>query len=200
MIFELTKDVVEELMAQKGEAGGTTFKTDERFIVSVGGEKKLEEVEDEIKKAIGHDFKYGEINAMAFYPLGLRAISILATAKVFDMDDEGIRKMGSSAPKVSAIVRLFTHYFLSISKMFEQVSRIWARHYTKGELEPLEINEKKKFFILRLKNFNVHPVLCVYLSGYFLKLSEMVIKSDVIIEETDCPFRGSESHDFKVKW
>ncbi len=200
MINKLTRDIGRELMDREGEVRGTVFKTDERFILSKGGEDKIREVEARIKELIGRDFKYGAIDPAEFYPIGLRVISILAVAEVFRMVESEIREMGSAAPKVSATVRLFTRYFLSLKKMFEQVSMIWSRHYTEGELEALEMDEKGKSFTLRLNGFKGHPVLCIYLSGYFSKIAEMVINGDVAVNEVECPFNGGDSHTFKAKW
>lgn len=200
MSFKLTREVAEELIVRKGEARGTIFKTDERFIINIGGEEKLEEVESEIKKVTGKNFSYKKINTIDFYPLGLRVISLLAIAKVLELNNDGIMNMGLSAPKVSPMIKLFTQYFLSKKQTFRQVSRMWSRHYTVGDLKPIEINEKEKFLILELQDFNIHPIVYIYLSGYFLKVSEMVVKSGVSIDKMESSFNSADSYIFKIKW
>ncbi len=200
MMIKLTKKIGEELMDQDGEVRGTVFKTDERFVLSKGGENGLREVEARIKEVTGRDFKYGGVDSSEFYPIGLRVISLLAISEVFRMVESEIREMGSAAPKVSTTVRLFTRYFLSLEKMFDQVSAIWSRHYTKGELEALEMDEKGRSFTLKLNEFKGHPSLCIYLSGYFSRIAEMVVNGDVMVEEVECPFVDGKSHTFKAKW
>ncbi len=200
MTFELTKDIAEKIMAEKGEVRGTVFITDKKFIVMKGGDESLKEVEMEIQEVTGKEFRYSDIEPANFYPTGLRIISLLATAKILKMNDDDVREMGSSAPKVSMTVRLFARYFLSLDKTFEQVATIWLRHYTRGELEPFDMDKKERFFILKLNNFRGHPIFCTYLSGYFSRIAEMVIKENIKIEETECALKNNKSHSFKVTW
>lgn len=196
---ELAKEIVQNLMEMAGEARGAVFKTDQDFILKKGGEEGLRKVEEELRK-LGHPIKYKEIENSAFYPVGLRVLSLLVISKVFNLSEREIKEMGKIASQVSLIIKLFMQYFLSLRKTFEQVSKIWRKHYTIGDLVPVELNEEKKFVILRLNNFNLHPLLCQYLSGYFLKVAEMIVKSPVQCQETKCFFRGDNYHQFLVKW
>ncbi len=199
MNFPLNRQIADDLMKIEGEMRGVVLKTDEQFILNRGGGEKLKEVEKEIKD-LGYSLKYDEIDNLSFYPIGLRALSLLAITKVFDMNEGQIKEMGSLAPKTSLVVKFFIQYFLSVKSVFAKVSDIWERHYMIGKLVPVEINEKKKFVVVRLEEFNIHPILCVYLSGYFLKISEMAIKSKVTIEEDECFFKSGKCHEFLIKW
>ncbi len=156
-------------------------------------------MEEELEK-LGQPIKYEKIKTMAFYPIGLRPISLLAIKKVFNWGNQKIREMGTCAPKVSLIIKFFIQYFLSARKTFEQVPRMWRKHYTIGDLMPVELNEEKKFLILRLKNISLHPILCCYLSGYFSTVVEIVMKAKVICQETKCSFRGDQYQEYLFKW
>jgi hypothetical protein len=198
---ELTKEIVKKLMEIKGEAKGTTFKTDAEHILKEKGEEGLKRLEAELE-SLGCPIKYQEIKAMAFYPVGLRAISLLAIKKIFNYDDKKIEEMGFLATKRSLIVKLFVRYFLSVQRVFsKEAPLLWEQHYTIGELIPVELNEEKKYAILRLKDFDVHPILCCYLGGYFCGIVQMIIKSPQInFEERKCTFRGDEYHEYLLKW
>lgn len=195
----LTKETAQNLMKIEGETRGVVFKTDQDFILKKGGKEGLKKVEKELEK-LGYPISYKEMETLAFYPIGLRVLSLLVISQVFNLKEEEIKEMGASAPRVSLIIKFFMQYFLSIRKTFEQVSKIWRKHYTIGDLAPVELNEEEKFLVLRLENFNLHPLFCQYLVGYFRKIAEMILKSEVKSQETECFFRGDDYHQFLLKW
>jgi hypothetical protein len=149
---------------------------------------------------VGHPLKYNEIKTMDFYPIGLEAISILAIKEVFNFNKEKIIKMGASAPKFSIFLKIFIKYFPSIRLVVKESPKMWRKHYTIGELKMIEVNEKEKYVILRLENFNIHPLYCYSLIGYFSKILEMVVGTPVVCEETKCFFRGDKHHEFLLTW
>lgn len=199
MIFELDKKTADDLMSIDGEMKGVVFKTDEKFILNKGGEEKLKEVEEEIK-SLGYSLKYREIGNFKFYPIGMRAISLLAIAKVFDLNEEQIKEMGSFAPKTSLVIKFFMQHFFSVKEVFDKASNIWEKHYMIGKMKPKEFDEKNKIVNLQLEEFNVHPILCIYLSGYFSKICEITINKPVKIEEIKCSFKGDPYHEYQIKW
>jgi hypothetical protein len=198
---ELTKETVKELMEIKGEVKGVTLKTDADHVLKEKGEEGLKRLEIELE-SLGCQIKYREIKTMAFYPVGLRAISLLAIKKVFNYDDKKIEEMGFLATKRSLIVKLFVKYFLNLQRVFsKEAPRLWKKHYTIGELIPVELNEEKNYAILRLKEFNIHPILCLYLGGYFCGITQMIVKAQQInFKETKCTFRGDDYHEFLITW
>jgi len=201
-VGEIKEDEVKKIMKVKIETRGVVLKTDGEYILEKEGEKGLKQLEAELKR-LGHPIKYREIETMAFYPAGLRALSLLAIKKTFNFDDEKIQEMGVVATKKSLIIKLFIRYFLSVQKVFfEEAPRIWQKHWTKGILTPLKLNEEKKYAILKLENFDLHPLYCsVYLPGYFSGILQMLIKTNKITaQETKCSFRGDEYHEYLLKW
>ncbi len=198
-MFELNKKIADEIMSAKGEVRGVVFKTDEKFIINKKGKEKVKEVEKEIK-SLGYSIDYADVNTMAFYPIGLRTLSLLAIIKTFKMEEKDIKEMGSLAPKFSLLIKFFIQYFVSIKKTLSQVSKMWEKHYTKGEITPIEINEKEKRTTVKLDDLNMHPAFCIYLAGYFSKITEIIVKEPVKVKETECPFKNGESHVFSLKW
>ncbi|MCP6719277.1 MAG: hypothetical protein KJI71_03540 [Patescibacteria group bacterium] len=197
----ITKETIQKLMAVKGEVRGVVFKTDGEYVLKEKGEEGLRKLEEELKK-LGTPIKYKEIKTMAFYPVGLRIISILAIKKVFDFDNERIKDMGLFATKISLIIKLFIRYFLSIQRVFfKEAPKIWKKHWTIGEMVPIELNEDQKYAILKIKDFNLHPIYCYYLRGYLSGILKMLVKtSKVISQETKCSFQEGKDHEYLLKW
>ncbi len=198
-MFELNKKIADDVMSFKGEVRGVVFKTDEKFITIKGGEGKIKEIEDEIK-SLGYSIDYSNINAMNFYPIGLRILSLLAISKIFKMEEKDVKEMGSFAPKFSLLIKFFIQYFVSIKKTFLQVSRMWEKHYTKGKITPIKINEKEKRAFIKLEGLDIHPVFYIYLAGYFSRIAETIVKSPVQVEETEDSFENEKYHIFSLKW
>src|SRR4030042_3936251 len=201
MAIEFTEDIAKKLIEIKGEVRGVVFEIDRAYILKEKGEEGLKKVEEELEK-LGYPIKYKEIKTMEFYPVGLRVISLLVIKRVFNFNDEKIEEIGIFATKVSLIIKIFTRYFLSVERVFFlEAPKIWRKHWTKGDLIPVELNEEKKYAILRLQNFSLHPIYCTYLKGYFPGPFRLMIKSSKMTpEETKCIIRGDEYHEFLIKW
>jgi len=199
---EITKEEIEKLIEVKIETRGVVFKTDGEYILEKKGKAGLKELEVALEK-LGHPIKYKEIKTMGFYSAGLRILSLLVIKKIFNFDDEEIKEMGFVATKKSLIIKLFIRYFLSIQRVFfKEAPRIWQKHWTRGVLAPVELNEEKKYAVLRLKDFDLHPLYCsAYLRGYLSGILQMLIKTPKITcREIKCSFRGDEYHEYLLEW
>lgn len=196
---ELNEKIVKKLLKIPGEARGVILKTDGEFVLREKGDEGLEKIEAELKR-LGCPIQYQKIESMAFYPLGWRIISLLAIQKVFNFNEQKIMEMGASASKVSLVIKLFLQYFLSLRATFGQIPRMWKKHYTVGELEPTELDEKKRVLVLRVKDFNLHPLFCLYLHGYFSEIIKMVVKKVSSCEEKKCFFRGEKYHEYVFRY
>lgn len=198
---DFAKEEIKKLMGTPGEARGVVFQTDAEYVQNKKGKEGLLKVKEELKK-IGCPVDYENIKATGWYPLGLRAISLLAIKKVFDWGDKEIEDMGNAAPKYSFIVKMFLKYFSTIRMTYDESPKYWVKHYTTGQLETPGYSLKDKYFLVRLKNFKVHPILCVYLGGYFIRISQYLLKNtkNNKVKETKCVFRGDPYHEFVVTW
>ena len=72
--------------------------------------------------------------------------------------------------------------------------------YSIGKLEVLEFNEDKKKILMSLKNFKIHPLVCLYLEGYFQGVAELALKDKVKCEEVKCVFRGDNFNEYLIQW
>jgi hypothetical protein len=195
----LSPEEIKKLMQVKGEVRGVVFKTDLEYIFGQKGQEGLQKLKEELQRT-NFPLDPEKIEMMTFYPIGLRAISLLVIKKLFSLSDEEIKRMGAAAPKFSLIIKLFTKYFLSITATARQAPSMWKRHYRAGELLIIEINETEKRIILRLVGLDLHPVFCQYLTGYFLTVVKMVVGQPVSSEETRCVFRGDDYHEYLITW
>ncbi len=197
----INKQIAKSLMEFKGEIRGMDLKADAEFVLKREGKEGLKKVKDKLEE-IGFPIEYGKINSMNFYPGGLKVLSLLAIKETLNYDDKRIKEMGKFAPKISFIIKLFVKHFAQISKFFfEETPKIWKKYWTVGNFLPLEVDEKKKYAIVRIKELNLHPLYCLYLEGYFSTFIRLVTGGEEIsVQETKCFFRGDKYHEFLLKW
>jgi len=197
---KLTKKIAQELMKVQGEARGIHLKNDAEYILKEKGEKGLKKVEKELKR-LGVPINYKKIKNLEFYPAGLRALSLLATREVFNLDNEAIKEICRFSAKTSFIVKLYVKFFYSVPKLLEKSSAIWEEHWTKGELSVKSYNKKEQRVVLEIKNFNLHPIYCRCLEGYFEGITKMARKAEEIkCKETECFFKKGKLHQFEIMW
>lgn len=197
---KLTQKLAQKLMKIKGEVRGVSLKADAEFVLNEKGPEGLKKVEEKLRE-IGFPIEYQKINQFAFYPLGLRILSLLAIQEVFNWSSEKIKKMGSYGMKISWIIRLFARYFFSIETTLRFVPKVWNQYFTVGSLKVLEYNLEKKYVILKLEKFDLHPLYCKCLEGIFEEIGRQVLNPKKIeCQEIECSFRKGSFHKFLVKW
>ena len=140
--MEITKEELDNLIKVKGEARGAVFQTDAEYVRLAKGEVGLSKVQEELKR-MGHPIDYKNIRATEWYPVGLRAVSLLVIQKVFNWDDKEIEKMGNTAPKYSFIVRLLMKYFLTFPMSYKQSPTYWKNTIPLGSLRHLVMTWKR---------------------------------------------------------
>lgn len=200
MSKELTKKLVEEFKKIKGEARGIHFKSDANFILKKKGKDGLKKVEKELKK-LGYAINYEKIKNLDFYPVGLRNASLLAARKVFKWKNDDIREMCGFAAKESLIVRLYMKYFYSISKLIEKGPSIWKEYYTVGKFEITDYDDKKKYVIIKITDFYLHPVYCRCIEGYLENIVNMIVHSkEINCKEIKRSPDSQKYHEFEIKW
>lgn len=197
--MELTKRLASKLMKIKGETRGISIKSDWETILRKKGKKGLNKLEARMAE-LGFPIKYKEIKTMDFYPIGLDGISVLAIKEIFGLDEKQIEELGAAAVKFSLFLKIFMKYFFSTRLLAKETPEMWRRHYTVGDLEVAEMDEKKKYAILRLRDFAIHPTYCFVLKGYFSTILQMAVKVPITCKETKCVFRGDEYHEYSFKW
>jgi len=196
----LTKKEADELIKEiKGEARGEVLKVDWDYVNEVWGEEGIKKLEDKMAE-LGYPLKYKDISSASFYSLGLYNISLLSIRDIFDLDNEEIEKMGTAIVKFSLLIKVLFKYFVSLKLIAEQAPAGWRRLYTVGDLEMSEFSEKKRYVILRIRNFKDHPVHCLLIKGYFVRFSQMIVKFPTTVRETKCVFKGDQYHELLITW
>lgn len=195
----INKEIAKELMKLEGEVRGATLRTDGEYILKEKGEEGLKKLEEEMAN-LGFPLNYRDMQSTSFYPLGMRAVSLAAIQKVFNLKDEDFRSIGAFESKLSLIIRTFMKYFFSIDLMITKVSQMWRKYYTMGEMKVVDYEKDKKRGTIRIDNFRLHPLHCRTLEGFISSIIGMIVNSRVTVKETKCPFLGHTHHEFSVQW
>ncbi|KPJ55177.1 hypothetical protein AMJ47_01530 [Parcubacteria bacterium DG_72] len=196
----LTKKEAKRLVREtKGEARGVALKDDLDYILEIKGEEGLERVEQRMAE-LGYPLRKKDIKPMSFYPMGLANLFLLVIKEVFNFTEKDLEDWGASIVKFSLFTKIFLRYFGSLALIAKEAPKIWRDHYTIGDLEMPEYSEKKKYVILRLKNFKMDPIHCSILTGMFSKISQMVVKHPATCKETKCMAKGDSYHELLITW
>lgn len=196
----LNKKIAAELMEIKGECRGVNLKNDADFVLKKKGKEGLKMVEKELEQ-VGCPIEYKKIRALGFYPVGWRIISLLAIKKVFNWTDENIRELGRFATAVSLVLRVYAKFFHSIGAIVKKAPRIWDDYFTMGRLVVPEYDEAKKYAFMEIKDFDLHPIFCRTMEGYFENIVKMLVKAKKVkCRETKCTFEGQKDHQFHITW
>lgn len=195
-----TKEIVENLLRMEGEVRGMSLKDDEAYVKAKEGEGGLRKVEEVLEK-LGCPIKYDAIKTLGFYPIGWRAISLLAIRETFGWGDEEFRTLGSLAPGNSLIVRIYTKFFHSIELVVSKAPQMWGEYFTRGKFTVPDYSEEKKYAITEIRDLDLHPIFCRLLEGYLTTIIKMVVKpKEIECRETTCTFKGQDRHRFEFRW
>ena len=194
------KQEADRLMKIKGNVKGAVFFGHAAYVRYKEEEKGIKAIEDKLKE-LGHPLKFKEVKELDWYPEALSVLIIITAKEIFNWKDSDIFEMGNFAPKNSFIARLLMKYFLSLKKVFKECPKYWQKHFNFGEMKSCEINEKKKYIVFQIKGYKFHPLICIYLAGYFLRVAQFVIKSkNITIKEIKCVFKGDPYDEYIINW
>ena len=195
----VAKEKVDELMSIKGETRGISLKDYADYILSEKGEEGLEKLEKAMAD-LGHPIKYMELDGMKFYPIGLEALTLLVIKGVFNLSDEEIKEMGRCHAKVSILIRLFMKHFFSVKGTAKVVPKMWRSFYSFGDAKTTEVDEEKGYAVLRVEEFKLIPLHCLYFSGYISSILQLIVGKEVKCKERKCVYRGDDYHEFLLEW
>ena len=195
----ISKEELNELKNIKGKARGMALKAVLEFILKEEGEEGLKKLEDTIAE-LGYPIKYRKMKSMEFYTLALKAVILVASKRLFNYDDKKFQKMGSFGAKLPLVVRRVMKHLFSLERISKESPKIWRTYFTAGDFELVELNKEKRYMVVKLEGFRVHPIECQYLSGLFSVIAQMIVGKEATCQETKCPFRNDEYHEFLLKW
>lgn len=195
----ITKEAFDELMKLQGEVWGMGIKSSLNFLLKKEGEKRLRKLEQTVTN-LGYPIKYENIKTRDFYPLGLDATILVVAERLFKYTHKDFYELGKSGVRYPSVIRTFMKYFVSFDRVIREVPKIWNQHFTVGDLKVAEYNKEKKYIVLRLEDFPLHPLHCPVFCGLFAGAIPMAFGGEGSCEETKCIHRGDEYHEFLVKW
>lgn len=197
---ENIKQIADELAKKEGRTRGETLLTRLSYIRTRVGEpgiKKLEKKFDELD----YSFDFSKVKSLGWYPEYIGVLIILVAKDLFNWTDKDIFAMGSYGPKVSFLVKMLMKYFITVEMTFKASSVNWKKHHSSGDLKLGKFDSQKKQAVLKLIDYNFHPIMCEYLRGYFLEFAKLVLHTEEveftsIINEED----GKLVYIFEMTW
>ncbi len=195
----IDREKINKILKIKGKIRGDVLKTDFKYILEKQGQKSLEELNKQFRK-IDENFDYYKIKNTEWIPLSWKIILMETSKLSFKWTDQDIFALGYSASSNSFITRTLIRYFISTERTFQESPKYWEKYWGIGKLEPHYIDLDKKYLVIRLKNFEIHPDLCIYMRGHFKAFAELLLRKKVEIKETKCSFKKESFHEFEIKW
>jgi len=194
-----SKEELEKLSKINGEARGMAVRSGLEYTLYKKGEEGLRKLEAELER-FGFPIKNKDIKSLNFYPLAWEGIIFVVAKELFNYTDEDFQELGERESKLPLIVRLFMKHLGSIKMIAREGPRIWKDYYTVGSFEVSDFNEKKKYAVIRIKNFRVHPLHCQNIAGYLKGVVRVVGKDNATCKETKCIHKGDDYHEYLVEW
>ncbi len=194
------KQIADELMQKKGNVRGEVFRISESYIREKKGEEGIKAVEEKLED-LGYPFHFSDIKPLGWYQEGLSVLIILATRELFAWTEKDIFDWGNFAPKVSFLNKMFIKYFVSLKRILEESPKYWQTHFDFGELLPVDVDEKERRVVIRVKGYEFDPLICSYHAGYFQRIISFSVRSKhVSVKETKCVHKGDAFHEYLMQW
>ena len=197
---ENLKEKVDELMKIEGKMKGELLRSNFTYLREKEGGDAVIKMEKKLNE-LGYPLRFSEIEPFKWYKDPFCATFMLSFNEEFGWDEEDIFNLGRFALQYSIIIKITLRYLLSLKKAFSFSSMLWRRNVDYGDLVPFEYNEEKKYMILHLKNYALHPLVCCYIKGCLTSLFEQIVgRGKIKTEEIGCIFNGEEYHTYKISW
>ena len=187
-----------ELMKLTGKIKGDVIKNHQNFILSKEGSDGFQKVEQKMIE-IGCPFDFKKIQTYEMYPVSVAILIILVAMELFDWGEKEIKESAVFNIKNSFILRTFLRYFVSLDTLIKKIPDFWKKNYDFGEMEIERIAENK--IIVKIKDYNIHPINCIAFSGMTEQFLKYVIKDKkTYVEEMKCTHKGDDFHEFLIYW
>ncbi len=197
---ETLQEIADRLKNFKGNCKGEIFRMHVEYIKQKEGEEGLKKLKEKLKE-LDFPLDIEKVKSFQWVSEGLSAIVIVTCKEIFNWTDEDVFEMGYFAPKFSFVLKIMAQYLISIETLFKNAEKYWYKNYDFGKMETLKFDKEKQQIIVREKEIKTHPLVCIYHAGYFKGLCEFVLKNKKItVEETACMHKGSDYHEFLIKW
>jgi len=197
---EKLQKITNELVKKEGNIIGDVVKSHEKFIRFKEGDEGLKKIEEETRE-LGYPVDFKNIKPQEWYPVFLPVIIFVIAKDTFKWNKDDIKESATFVLKNSFILKTVLRYFVSVDRLPEIFLKFWKKSYDFGELEIVSMDKDRKKMIIRIKNYDVHPINCIAFSAMGKEMVKYVTaKEDVDIKETKCIHKGDEFHEYIVTW
>ncbi len=195
------KETIDALMKKKGNTKGSELITFSKYITAKYGEEGIKKIESKLKE-FGYSFEFDDVKELGeWYSEGLNVSVILIAKEIFGWTKQDFFELGYTSPKYSFLVKILMKYFVTLKAFVDEGRSYWNKFMDVGDFEGTELDEEKKYCVLRLSNYDFHPDMCEYYRGFLLKISENVVKGkNIKMEEVKCIYRSDPYHEYLVSW
>ncbi len=184
----------------QGKVRTELMRTEKDYIIHKEGEEGFKKVKEKMIE-LGVDIDFDKLQHRDWEENWKYVLFVVVVKEVLSWTDDDVFQMGIYCPRVSFMLKTLFQYFVSVDIVFANANVYWKKHYSFGEVEPIEINKEERYLIIRNKGFYAHPVMCIFHAGYVVGLAEFVLGRDnVKIEETSCMHRGDHYHEYRLTW
>lgn len=198
--MEKSEEVAKNLISREGKVKGEVIRTNIEYLRRKRGDGAVERVQRRMKE-LGSTLDFNNIKPFHWYSEGENSLIVVVAKEVLNWSDNDVYEMGYSTLKLSFIMKMILQYFVSAERVFKNANKYWRKHFDVGSIELVEFSKKEKYASIRIKDFYMHRLNCVYQKGFFQALCELVIKSkEVNVEEVRCIHRGDSFHEYKITW
>ncbi len=199
MTEEELQKIADKLKNFPGKVKGDIFLNHAEYIKYKEGDEGIKKVEDKMAE-LGVPIKIEEVDQMSWQSEGISSLLVIVAKEVFNWTEEDIFEWGRFRTKVSFTLKLVARYFMSIRMLATQAEKLWNKNFDFGEIETI-LEEDKRRVTLRVKGFNMHPLICIFHSGYFKGVIELCVRSkNIKVEQVKCVHRGDEYCEHLVTW
>jgi len=200
MAEENKVEILKKVRQTGGNVKGACTRAIFEYLRMAAEEKKIKEIKEKLK-FYGYSLDPEKISPVRMYPLDFELAILFVLQEVLGWQEKEIKELGRNVPKLSFIVKFFIRYLVNLELGYKSSPVYWRSHFDIGQTETPEFNLKDKYLVLILKNFDLHPIYCVFLTGYFETMAKFILNREKVeCFEEECTFKGFPYHKFIIKW
>ncbi len=187
---------IDQLMKKEGEMRGEILLSHLQFVERKEGADAVERINRTFQE-LGHEVDFSKIKAMGWVKVSTGTAIAIFGKELFDWKDEDIVKMGTLTPKIITINKFFLRHLVSVDSLLEKAGNYWEKACRVGTMEGKKYKNGK--VVLQLKDYDFHPVDCLFISGYIKTIFDLCTEKEVEVIEEKCIHKGDNYHQFALK-
>ncbi len=200
--MSLLQEDIEKILKSEIKIKGEGLLEDKKYILNKFGQNVLLRIEREISALTGKEFSYKNISSYEYYPIAFSVLLTLILKYDFKFSEEEIKEFGKDTLKLSFWIRIFLPHIVSLKYLPQEAKKIWRRYFMNaGKLEVERIDEDNHNIIIKITEFDIHPLYCRQIEGTISQLFSYIFKKKIVqVDEVECTFKGGNNHKFSISW